>query len=96
MGPAYVGGSNASLLDVPSGDAGAAGALQNIAFTAGSIIGVALYATVLSAAAAAAVDGWERYLPAFAAGALLMLAVAGSLAVAARSPRPEPGSRPAS
>ncbi|HET6824665.1 MAG TPA: MFS transporter [Amnibacterium sp.] len=78
MGPAYVGGSNASLLHVASDDAGAAGALQNIAFTAGSIVGVALYATVLSAAPASA--GAERYLPAFAVGALLMLGVVAALA----------------
>lgn len=77
MGPAYVGGSNASLLDVPPKDAGAAGALQNIAFTAGSIIGVALYATLLSAAP----PGAERYLPAFAVGALLMGAAAAWLAL---------------
>jgi MFS family permease len=87
MGPAYVGGSNASLLDVPSEDAGAAGALQNIAFTAGSVAGVALYATVTSAAAVLA--GSATYLPAFAIGALLMLVVAGLLALAARPGRPE-------
>ena len=92
MGPAYVGGSNASLLDVPPEDAGAAGALQNIAFTAGSIIGVALYATVLSAAPAIA--GSERYLPAFAVGALLLLGVAAALAPARRLRR-TPGRRSA-
>lgn len=79
MGPAYVGGSNASLLDVPAEDAGAAGALQNIAFTAGSITGVALYATVLSAAPA--VTGSEGYAAAFAVGALVVLGVAAALAL---------------
>lgn len=80
MGPAYVGGSNASLLHVPAEDAGAAGALQNIAFTAGSIVGVALYATLLSAAPP--VTGAERFVPAFAAGALLLAGVVISLALA--------------
>ncbi len=79
MGPAYVGGSNASLLHVPAEDAGAAGALQNIAFTAGSVVGVALYATLLPAVPTLA--GAERYLPAFAVGALLMAAVVISLAL---------------
>jgi hypothetical protein len=85
MGPAYVGGSNASLLDVPAEDAGAAGALQNIAFTAGSVVGVALYATLTSAAAALA--GSEAFLPAFGAGALLMLVVAAAVALSARPGR---------
>ncbi|MDH2444174.1 MFS transporter [Amnibacterium sp. CER49] len=84
MGPAYVGGSNASLLAVPPADAGAAGALQNIAFTAGSVVGVALYATGI--AAASALPAALRYVPSFACGAVLMLIVAASLTLTTSRP----------
>ena len=84
MGPAYVGGSTASLLEVPPEDAGAAGALQNIAFTAGSVAGVALYATGIAASSDFSASG--RYAPAFASGAILMLIVATSLSVSLSRP----------
>jgi EmrB/QacA subfamily drug resistance transporter len=89
MGCAFVAGSVASLHDVPEQDAGVAAAVQNISFSSGATLGVAVLATVATAitphATAVAARG------AFLAGAVV--AVAGgiaALALRARLPAPAP------
>jgi MFS family permease len=82
MGCAYVAGSVTALTAVPEADSGIAAGLQNIAFTLGSTLGVAVFSTVsisLSVGSAASADrvGLQA---GFATGAVIAVLGLGALA----------------
>lgn len=67
MGCAFVAGSVASLQEVRDEDAGVAAAVQNISFSLGSTVGVAVFSTVAAAVAA----GAAGFRAAFGAGVVV-------------------------
>jgi len=75
MGGAYVAGSIASLADVGDADTGIAAGLQNVSFTIGTTLGVALLSTVAATRATTAqVAPMAGYRAAFVAGVAIALA----------------------
>jgi MFS family permease len=86
MGCAFVAGTIASLKDVPERDSGIAAGIQNISFSLGTTIGLAILSAVSAAAIHSSQPGGQRYTgvlisgyrTAFIAGALL-----GALGLAA-------------
>jgi EmrB/QacA subfamily drug resistance transporter len=89
MGCAFVGGSVASLQDVPKQDSGVAAAIQNISFSIGTTLGVAVLATVTTAIAPHATALASR--GAFLAGAgIAALGAVAVLALRIRRPTATP------
>jgi hypothetical protein len=100
MGSVFVAGSVASLHGVSDQDSGVASAVQNISFTVGSILGVAILSTVAAAttgqssshadAAEALIAGYRTALA--AAAVIAMAGLAATTMIIGRRHTAEPGS----